>query len=329
MTNAVAIPANSPVLVLGVNGQDGSYLAECLMARGYRVTGCGRQPRSRYVSGEGWQYRQLDITNLDALATLLLEIRPAAVFHFAAVHGAAGFNYEAAWQDVQTVNTGAVQAILEYARRNDPDCRLVYASSSKVFGEAMPARIDENTPKHSTCLYSISKNASQSLIDYYRRHHGAKASIVYLFNHESPRRPPEYFVPKLVSVLASAMNGDARMTQVNTFGFHCNWGDAQEYMGLCVDVMERAIGADYVLAHDVTWFGRDMAVNFFARYGMDVFQFVEERFAAPPVPSSPFNPSNTALERAVGRKPHRGILDVCDDILRLNHPEAWSKVRAS
>lgn len=328
MSPAAAPFPRGPVLVLGVNGQDGSYLAEHLVVRGYPVIGCGRQPQSRYVAqGPAYLYRQLDVSDLEALGALLLELRPAAVFHFAAIHGAAGFDYESVWQDVQRVNTGAVQAVLEHARRSDPSCRLVYASSAKVFGDAMPAVINESSPRLSSCLYSISKNAAHALIDYYRLRHGLQASVIYLFNHESPRRSGEYFVPRLVKILAGALGGETAASQVATLAFYANWGDASEYMDICIDVMERGLGADFVMAHDTTWLGRDMAAALFARYGLEAADFVSERFAAPLTQSQHFLPSNARLAQATGRKPRRSVLEVCDDILRLNYPGIWEQAR--
>ncbi len=317
------------ILVLGVNGQDGSYLADHLLARGYAVTGCGRQQQARYIPPGGrYTYQALDIGDLDALSDFLRDIRPSSIFHFAAVHGSAGFDYEAVWQDVQRVNTGAVQAILEYLRTADRACRLVYASSAKVFGDKMPSQICETTPRASTCLYSISKNAAHALIDYYRAHHCAKANVVYLFNHESPRRQPQYFVPRLVRILANALLGAGGRTELATLAFHCNWGSASEYMDICIDLMERGLEGDYVLAHDTTWFGRDMAAALFLRYGLAASEHVSERFSTPLAPSEPFQPSNAALERDLKRKPQQSILDVCEDILQLNHPEAWLLAKA-
>jgi hypothetical protein len=87
-------------------------------------------------------------------------------------------------------------------------------------------------------------------------------------------------------------------------------------MDMCVDVMERGMGSDYVVAHDTTWLGRDMAEALFARHGLKVSDHVGEKFAAPPAPSAHFQPSNASLARAIGRKPQRSILDVCEDMLK-------------
>ncbi|MFN3077959.1 MAG: GDP-mannose 4,6-dehydratase, partial [Alphaproteobacteria bacterium] len=90
-------------LVLGVNGQDGSYLAEALLRRGYEVAGCGRQAQSRYLpesTTARFRYHRLDLTDAPALEGLLTALDPDVVFHFAAIHGAAGFAYEPLWGDV-------------------------------------------------------------------------------------------------------------------------------------------------------------------------------------------------------------------------------------
>src|ERR1039458_1592809 len=89
-------------VILGVNGQDGSYLAEALLRRGHEVIGLGRDEVSRYVPvSPKFRYLQIDLRNADALARFVNEASPEQAFHFAAVHGAAGFEYEPAWRDVE------------------------------------------------------------------------------------------------------------------------------------------------------------------------------------------------------------------------------------
>jgi GDPmannose 4,6-dehydratase len=300
-------------LVLGANGQDGSYLCEILRARGHEVVAVGRQPQPRWpVADAGYSYQACDIADLYALTALLSETAPGIVYHFAAIHGPAGFDYEAVWRQAHFVNTLSVHAVLEYVRAMNPACGLVYASSSKVFGAPMPALVDEDSPRLSTCIYSTTKNAAQGLIGHYRARHGVAASSLYLFNHESPRREPSFFIPRVAAALAAARTG--QKARLHTLDFTADWGDAREYMDIAADVGERGLGEDYVLATGATWNARDMVEEFFRRHGLNAADHVEAATTGPVPPASTANIAR--LKARLGRAPERSVLDVLDDMLR-------------
>ena len=303
-------------LVLGVNGQDGSYLAEHMLARGYPVLGVGKQTASRYISeGNGFRYASLDLTDLTALDRILAAERPALLAHFAAVHGPSGFSYESAWRELHAVNVGVVHTLLEHVRTRAPGGRLLYPGSMKVFGTPLPVRITAETPRRTTCLYSLTKNASHELVDYYRERHGVQATIVHLFQHESPRRASEYFVPKAVAALAAALRGEGAEFEPRTLAFHANWGDAREYMGLCADLLEAEEAGDFLMAHESTWNGAEFVRALYARYGIPAPAIAEGGTPIEP----PFAVDTSPLARATGRRPVRGILEVCDWILEEVH----------
>jgi GDPmannose 4,6-dehydratase len=302
-------------LVLGANGQDGSYLCEILSVRGYDVIGSGRRATARWpVAADNYRYQGCDLADTTALAALLKAVAPDFVFHFAAVHGAQGFDYESVWREAHCVNTLSVHAILEYVRKDRPGCALIYASSAKAFGDPLPAEIDESTPRRSSCIYSITKNAAHALIDYYRARHGVKASVLYLFNHESPRRGPDYFIPRIARALEKARTQGGK-SEIHSLDFACDWGDAREYMEITADIAERGLGQDYVLATGRTWTGREMVGALFARHGLNHADFLVEK-AAPATPRS-YRASNGRLRQRLGRAPTRDILDVFDDFLQI------------
>lgn len=303
-------------LVIGANGQDGSYLCETLCARGYDVVAVGRQAQPRWPSPSGiYRYVSCDIADTTMLEDLLRETAPDMVFHFAAIHGAAGFDYEAVWRQVHLVNTLSVHAILEYIRAVRPGCGLVYASSAKVFGTPLPAHITEATPRQSTCIYSITKNAANGLIDYYRARHGAQASVLYLFNHESSRREAGYFIPRIADALTRA-KADGGKTGLHTLDFACDWGDAREYMEITADIGERGLGEDYVLSTGRTWTGREMVTQLFARHGLDHAKHLTEKAAPATQPVALYHADNARLKARLCRVPERSILDVFDDMLQ-------------
>lgn len=312
-------------LVLGVNGQDGSYIANHLLVRKCLVWGVGRQPTSKWVSpNKRFTYNSLDLTNIADLTALLRTICPHQIFHFAAIHGAAGYQYEEHWYEAHLVNTLATHAILEYMRRSNKEAVLVYASSSKAFGRTPPTHTSELSVRKSPCIYSITKNAATDLIQYYRSRHGVLGSVVWPFNHESPRRASTYFVPHLVSILANSMLDSSHQGGIDSLSFWGDWGDANEYMRLVVDIADRAPGNDFVLATGVTLWARQFVEHLFLRYGLNAVNHVFPRSSTPTTKPRRWRADVSRLNQILGCTPRITIQDVCDEILRQNHPTSWA-----
>ena len=325
--------AGSPghALVLGVNGQDGSYLAEQLLQCGWRVTGVGRQAISRWVdtSRVGFHYRCLDLTDDRALSDLLLEAGPSAIFHFAAVHGSAGFDYESRWRDVHAVNTLSANAVLEHMRRHAPYAVFVYASSSKVFRTAAGGVFNESSPRESTCIYSTTKNATTDLIGYYRKQHRLKASVVWTFNHESPRRGDSYFVPRIVSHLAGALLDPGYVGEIASLSFWSDWSDARDFMAATAAIANQAPGKDFVLASGRTLWAENFVADLFAHYGLSYQQHLTVRFP-PEGPRPPvFSVDTGLLRQRVHCPPMRPALAIAEDMLCGNHAQAWAAINCS
>ncbi len=252
-------------LVLGVNGQDGSYLAETLLARGHEVVGVGRGRESAYARpAPAFRYISADLRDTEAFARLVAEIAPDQAFHVAAIHGASGFAYEALWRDMMAVNVMALQVLLEHARVAAPNMRIVYAGSSKIFPPPLSGVIDEESPVRATCLYGIGKLAARDLMTYYRVKHGIRSTNLILFNHESPRRPPEYLLPTLARAVAAAKRDPEHHTMIKTLDFWIDWGAADEFMEIAADIAEKTDEPEFVLASGKTWHGREAAKHLFA-----------------------------------------------------------------
>jgi GDPmannose 4,6-dehydratase len=305
------------VLVLGGNGQDGVYLTRALLKRARSVVAVDMQPGPREpVADPRFRYASLDLRRRDALAALLAEERPSHVFHFAAVHASAsGEPYERRFGDMLDVNVASVHVVLEHLRAHGG--RLLYASSIKAFGEPPPRRIDETTPRHSTCLYGVSKNAATDLILYYRRVHGVLASVVFLGNHESPLRPAEFFIPKIARSIARAKARPAvEATTVRTLDFHCDWGSAEEYADIAVDLLDRAPAEEVVMGTGRTVHARTLCSGLFASAGLDATRYLRETDGAPPADRpEPYALSPEKLERLVGRRPRRTVESVVEEIV--------------
>lgn len=298
-------------LVLGGNGQDGIWLTRRLLARGYRVTGAGLEAASRFPDESSFSYHSADFRDPAVVAALMATTCPDTVFHAAAVHASAAdsstTSYEENFAAMLAVNSGSVQAVLEHFRTRHPSGQLVYLSSGKIFGPDYPDLLSEASPHYRKCLYTITKGAAGDLIDYYRNRHALKASILYPFPHESELRPADFFISKLIAALAAAMAGEKTKTQFFTLDFYADWGVASEYMDIAIDVSERAIGQDFILARGKSWLGRDLAQTVFAAEGMDYKHFLE----APPAREAPrpFAINTEQLRSAIGRVPQADIAD--------------------
>jgi GDPmannose 4,6-dehydratase len=315
-----AISIVTTAIILGSNGQDGAYLSEVILERGYSVVGVARQHKPRWVTHPAFRHVELDVGDHVALDTLLAEIMPTEIYALAAVHGSSGFAYEPVWNRALTVNVGAVHTCLEHLRRRALQDRLFVASSLKAFGNPSPAVIDEETPRLSTCLYSITKNAATDLVAYYRLRHGVSAVVGYLFNHDSPRRKQDFFLPTLVAQLAAHLKGQAPPEAVATLEFWCDWGSSREFMEAIADIMQNSDPQDVVIASGVPVYAMDLveALATAASSPTERWLKVASRppHAPPPVP---YRARLHRLRGLIGRTLPSDGLDVALWILRERH----------
>jgi GDPmannose 4,6-dehydratase len=308
-------------LVLGSNGQDGSYLADVLLERGCEVTGVARQTQSRWVNHPRFHHVQLDLGDADALAGLLGEVHPDCIYALAAVHGSAGFSYEPIWGAALDVNLKSVHTCLEHIRTRNSDARLFVASSLKAFGDAPPAVIDESTPRVSSCLYGITKNAAADLVAYYRARHGIWAAVGWLFNHDSPRRPDDYFLPRLTAQLAAHLHGERATEPLMTLDFWCDWGSSLEFMAAAASLLELDHPRDVAMASGAPIHAERLAVALSEAAGVETRAWANTLAEAPAgagLSGPPYRARIALLRQLVGAPASDG-LDVALWILRERH----------
>lgn len=303
-------------LVLGANGQDGSYLCDALLRNGHQIVGVGRDSVSRYARPESrFRYRQLDLQDADALSKLVAHERPEACYHFAAIHGATGadFEYEEQWRSMMQVNVLSLHVLLEFARTSKPDLRIFYAGSCKIFPTPWSGVIDESTPTRVNCLYSIGKLAARDLMAQYRQKHGVQATNLILFNHDSPRRPPQYLLAKIARAIAEAKRQPQTSVRLRTLEFLIDWSSAEELMGIVAELHSAPFEPELVMASGRTVYARDTIHLAFARNGLDANRYVIEDLPRG-APAHQFEVNLARLE-SVCRRPTRDILDVIDEMV--------------
>jgi GDPmannose 4,6-dehydratase len=304
-------------LVLGVNGQDGSYLAQALLERGDQVVGVGRQATSRYPQDHPrFTYTAADLTDERQVEALVHSVAPERIYHFAAVHGptGSGFAYEPVFADMLSVNVTTLQLALEYARTHNPDARIFYAGSCKVFSSPFAGQIDEASPMQVSCLYSLGKLAARDLMRLYARDHGIQATNLILFNHDSPRRPAEYLLPMLAQTIVKAKVDPRHVLRVRTLDFWADWSAAEELMQIVADLSAAPFVPEVILASGQPVYARSAVSALFAGHGLKADDHIVEDRPTQAQASAGFQVRLDRLE-GLARRPRRTVFDVVNELI--------------
>ncbi len=309
-------------LVLGVNGQDGSYLAQALLKRGDRVVGVGRQATSRYVHDDPhFTYAAADLADERQVEALVRSVAPDRIYHFAAVHGptGSGFTYEPVVADMVRVNVSALHVALEYARTCHPGMRIFYASSSKIFPSPLVGQIDESTPTKVGCLYSLGKIAAGDLMRLYLRDHNVRATNLILFNHNSPRRPAHYLLPTMAQAIARAKVDRHHVLRVRTLDFWADWSAADELMDIVADLAAAPFVPDLILASGKAVYARAAVSTLFARHGLEADDHIVEDRPSRSEEAAGFQVRIDRLE-GLARRPTKTVFDVVNELIEAMPP---------
>jgi GDPmannose 4,6-dehydratase len=269
-------------LITGITGQDGSYLAELLLAKGYEVHGIVRR-----VALEDPQRRleriahildriTLHEASLESPASLLRVVaivEPEECYHLAAQ----SFVSSSFEDEFSTLNTNVAGShyLLSAVKSRAPGCRFYFGGSSEMFGRAETFPQNETTPFRPVSPYGISKVAGCLLTRYYREVHGLWACVGILFNHESPRRGLEFVTRKISSGVANILAGRQRRLSLGNLEARRDWGHAREYVEAIWLMLQQPQPDDYVIATGEAHSVREFAEIAFASVGLDWREYVE------------------------------------------------------
>src|SRR5437867_4244963 len=238
-------------LITGITGQDGSYLAELLLEKGYTVFGMVRRASTdNYERLEPIRHRlelvQGDLLDQLSLIRLLEETRPHEVYNLAAQ----SFVPTSWSQPVLTAEFTAlgVTRVLDAIRLVDPAIRFYQASSSEMFGKVRETPQNERTPFHPRSPYGVAKVYGHSITVNYRESYGLFACSGILFNHESPRRGLEFVTRKVTDAVAGIKCGRARELRLGNLGARRDWGFAGDYVQAMWLMLQQEHPDDYVVA---------------------------------------------------------------------------------
>jgi GDPmannose 4,6-dehydratase len=263
-------------LITGVNGQDDSYLAELLLAEGYEVHGVVRRealedPAHRLANIAHLQDRlRMHVGSLDNhLSTykIVAAARPDECYHLAS-SSFVSYNFEDEASIVSS-NFIATHALYSSLSELAPDCRVYFAGSSEMFGDAKTSPQNETTPFNPRSVYGISKLAAFHLARNYRDHHGLYVAAGILFNHESPRRAHQFVTRKISATVAAIKLGRAQSLSLGNLDARRDWGYAPDYVKAMHAMLQRPSPKDYVVATGVTHTVRDVLKAAFSAVDLD------------------------------------------------------------
>jgi GDPmannose 4,6-dehydratase len=268
-------------LITGITGQDGSYLAELLVERGYQVHGVVRRvaledPEHRLSRlGGVRKHIVLHAASLESYASLhgvIEQVHPDECYHLAA-QSFVSYSFDDEFSTLNT-NINGTHFLLAALKSRAPQCRFYFAGSSEMFGMAEEAPQTERTRFHPRSSYGISKVAGFHLTRNYREAYGMHASNGILFNHESPRRGFEFVTRKITSGVAQILAGRSTELRLGNLDALRDWGHAREYVEAMWLMLQRPEPDDYVVATGECHSVREFAELAFRHAGLDYREYV-------------------------------------------------------
>jgi GDPmannose 4,6-dehydratase len=273
-------------LITGVTGQDGSYLAELLLAKGYRVVGIVRRSSTTPYERIAHLVDRVELISADLLDQHSLVEAMAACAPDEIYNLAAQSFVQTSW--TQPVLTGEFTALgvtrmLEAMRRVAPKARFYQASSSEQFGKVLETPQRETTPFYPRSPYGVAKVYGHWITVNYRESYGLYAVSGILFNHESPRRGLEFVTRKITDAAARISLGFQRELRLGNLDARRDWGFAGDYVDAMWRVLQQPSPDDYVIGTGETHSVRELCELAFSRVGLDWRKYVvqDERFMRP------------------------------------------------
>jgi GDPmannose 4,6-dehydratase len=266
-------------LITGINGQDGSYLADLLLGKGYSIIGvlrpgvAAQQPRIAHPGSRIIRV-ECDLCDSAALRQLLRAYRPSEVYNLAARASSS----QLADDPVNTgeVNGLAVTRLLEAIRAVDANIRFCQASSSELFGFSRESPQSESTPFHPRNPYGVAKLYAHWSTVNHREIFGLFGCSAILFNHESPRRGPEFVTRKITRAVARIKAGLQADLHLGDLEARRDWGYAGDFVRALWMMLQAPVAADYVIATGEVHSVRELCELAFARVSLDYRRYVVE-----------------------------------------------------
>jgi len=268
-------------LITGITGQDGSYLAELLLSKGYDVHGMVRrvalEDPSRRLGRLGPVLEKLhlhaaSLESFPSIYQVFRTVQPDECYHLAA-QSFVSYSFDDEFSTLNT-NINGTHFVLAALKDIVPNCRFYFAGSSEMFGRVEEIPQTEDTRFHPRSAYGISKVAGFDLTRNYREAYGIHASNGILFNHESPRRGFEFVTRKITSGIARILAGQANELRLGNLEAKRDWGHARDYVEAMWLMLQQEEPDDYVVATGKSHSVLDFATMAFGLVGLDPGRYI-------------------------------------------------------
>ena len=269
-------------LITGITGQDGSYLAELLLSKGYEVHGVVRRVAIEDPMHRLWRLRHIldrlklhsgSLESYASIFNIVEEVLPDECYHLGA-QSFVSYSFEDEFTTIHS-NINGTHYLLSAIKRKAPECHFYFAGSSEMFGQAKVTPQDENTPFRPRSPYGISKLAGFELTRNYREAYGLYASSGILFNHESPRRGHEFVTRKITSSAALIKLGKLKEIRLGNLEAKRDWGHARDYVKAMWLMLQQEKPDDYVIATGISHSVRQFLEQAFMLMGLDYKNYLQ------------------------------------------------------
>ncbi|HYE84967.1 MAG TPA: GDP-mannose 4,6-dehydratase [Vicinamibacterales bacterium] len=301
-------------LVLGVTGQDGSYLAEVLLDKGYEVHGMVRRSATgntrniQHLIDDPAIFNQRlflcrgDLADPTSLYRIIRDLKPQEIYN-EADQDHVGWSYDMVGFSAD-ITGAAVGRLLEIIRQIDPSIRYFQPCTSNMFGRTDTETQNEETPFRPQSPYACAKVLAYHMTRYYREAFGMFASTAILYNHESPRRTVEYVTRKITRGVARIARGRQQQLVLGDLSARIDWGYAREFMDAAWRILHAPAPDDFVIATGEAHSVREWADEAFAIVGLDPEKYIvfDPRFMRPSA-TSPLVGDISKARRVLGYEP--------------------------
>ncbi len=278
-------------LITGIMGQDGSYLAELLLSKGYKVHGIIRRVALEDETHRLWRIRKIsnEITlhsgSLESYArifNIILKIRPNEIYHLGA-QSYVDYSFEDEFSTFSMNINGTHYMLSAVKELIDSKVKFYFAASSEMFGRVKESPQNENTPFHPRSAYGVSKVTGFHLVKNYREAYKLHASNGILFNHESPRRGFEFVTRKISQGVARIKKGFQKKIKLGNIKSKRDWGHAMDYVNAMWLMLQQENGGDYVIGTGKQHTVEEFAQRAFAHVGLNYKDHVviDKKFIRP------------------------------------------------
>ena len=267
-------------LICGISGQDGAYLAQLLLQKGYRVVGTSRDAQmSRFENlarlgiREAVETASMALNDFRSVLQVLAKYQPDEVYNLAG-QSSVGLSFEQPVETLESISIGTLN-LLEGIRFLNKDIRLYNAGSSECFGDTGPMPANEQTPFRPRSPYAVAKAAAHWEVANYREAYGLFACSGILFNHESPLRPERFVTQKIVRAACRIAKGSKERLTLGRLDIKRDWGWAPEYVEAMWRMLQQSQPDDFVIASGETHSLEDFVAAAFNAVNLDWREHVD------------------------------------------------------